>query len=76
MSQDTRAKQKVISASFAISKPCGVEVKLQVKIVITNPLPLVILLRALICLVPRRIRRQDFLLKAQREQIPLDSNIQ
>ena len=31
-------KQKVINASFAISKPCGVEVKLQVKIVITNPL--------------------------------------
>ena len=42
----------MISASFAISKPCGVEVKLQVKIVITNPLPLVILLRALNCLVP------------------------
>ena len=32
-------KQTVISASFAISKPCEVEVKLQVKIVITNPLP-------------------------------------
>ena len=32
-------KQKVISASFATSKPCGVEVKLHLKIVITNPLP-------------------------------------
>ena len=39
ISQDTRVKQKVISASFAISKPCGVEVKLQVKIVTTIPLP-------------------------------------
>ena len=38
ISQDTRVKQKVISASSAVSKPCGVEVKLQVKIVITNPL--------------------------------------
>ena len=60
ISQDTRVKQKVISASFAISKPCGVEVELQVKIVITNPLPLVILLRALNCLVPWRIHRQNF----------------
>ena len=74
MSQDTRVKQKVINASFAISKPCGVEVKLQVKIVITNPLPLVMLLRALNCLVPWRIHRQNFLLKAQRGQIPRDSN--
>ena len=38
ISHDTRVKQKVISASSAVSKPCGVEVKLQVKIVITNPL--------------------------------------
>ena len=38
ISKDTRVNQKVISASLAISKPCGVEVKLQVKIVITNPL--------------------------------------
>jgi len=37
ISQDTCLKQKVMSASFAISKPCGVEAKLQVKIVITNP---------------------------------------
>ena len=71
MSQDTRVKQKVISASFAISKPCGYEVKLQVKIVITNPLPLVILLRALNC-----FHRQNFLLKAQRGRIALDSNNQ
>ena len=33
-----------------------------------------ILLRALNCLVPWRIHRQNFLLKAQRGQIPLDSN--
>ena len=52
-------KQKVVSASFAISKPCGVEVKLQVKIVITNPLPLVVLLRTLNCLVLWRIHRQN-----------------
>ena len=58
ISQDTRVKQKVISASFTIPKPCGVQVKLQVKIVITNPLPLVILLRQLNCLVPWRIHRQ------------------
>ena len=36
ITQDTRVKQKVISASVAICKPCGVEVKLQVKIVTTN----------------------------------------
>ena len=39
ISKDTRVNQKEISASLAISKPCRVEVKLQVKIVITNPLP-------------------------------------
>ena len=76
ISKDTRVNQKEISASLAISKPCGAEVKLQVKIVITNPLPLVKLLRTLNCLVLWRIHRQNFLLKAQRRQIPLDSNIQ
>ena len=35
---------------------------------------IMILLRALNCLVPWRIHRQNFLLKAQRGQIPLDSN--
>ena len=39
ISKDTRVNQKEISASLAISKPCRVEVKLQVKIVITIPLP-------------------------------------
>ena len=49
----------MISESSAISKPCGVELKLQVKIVITNPLPLVILLGALNCLVPWKIHRHS-----------------
>ena len=56
--------QKVINTSLSISKPCGVEVKLQVKIVITNPLPLVILLRTLNCLVLWRIHRQHFFVES------------
>ena len=64
ISKDTRVNQKVISASLAISKPCGVEVKLQVKIVITNPLPLVKLLRTLNCLVLWRIHRQNFFVES------------
>ena len=38
---------------------------------ITNPL---LLVRALNCLVQWRIHRQNFLLKAERGQIPLDFN--
>ena len=64
ISKDTRVSQKVISTSLAISKPCGVEVKLQVKIVISNPLPLVILLRTLNCLVLWRIHRQNFFVES------------
>ena len=64
ISKDTRVNQKEISASLAISKPCGVEVKLQVKIVITNPLPLVKLLRTLNCLVLWRIHRQNFFVES------------
>ena len=64
ISKDTRVNQKLISTSLAISKPCGVEVKLHVKIVISNPLPLVILLRTLNCLVLWRTHRQNFFVES------------
>ena len=64
ISKDTRVNQKLISTSLAISKPCGIEVKLQVKIVISNPLPLVVLLRTLNCLVLWRIHRQNFFVES------------